>query len=131
MTKKCSECGSQIIGRADKKFCSDQCRAIYNNRLKSDKEKDVLRINSILRKNRSILKKYSPVGKTTVRKEILVAEMFNFNFFTHIYRAKNGNTYFFCYEYGYMPVDGNKILIVNWQGYMEPKETKMAGDNPK
>lgn len=126
MEKKCSECGNPYTGRADKKFCSDQCRAIYNNRLKSDKEKDVLRINSILRKNRSILKKYSPIGKTTVRKEILTTENFNFNFFTHIYRAKNGNTYYFCYEYGYMSVDDGKIVIVNWQGYMEPATVKMT-----
>jgi endogenous inhibitor of DNA gyrase (YacG/DUF329 family) len=73
MEKKCSECGNKVIGRADKKYCSDQCRAIHNNRLKFDKEKEVIRINSILRKNRTILKKYSPVGKTTVRKEILIA----------------------------------------------------------
>ncbi len=119
MEKKCPECGNHITGRADKKFCSDQCRAIHNNRLKSDKEKDVLRINSILRKNRSILKKYSPIGKTTVRKEVLTAEKFDFNYFTHIYRTNKGNTYYFCYEYGYLLIQDEKLLIVNWQDYMK------------
>jgi len=34
--RNCPECGEKIIGRADKKFCSDQCRNSYNNRLNSD-----------------------------------------------------------------------------------------------
>ena len=36
MKKKCLECKDPIIGRADKKFCSDQCRNTYNNKLNSD-----------------------------------------------------------------------------------------------
>lgn len=34
--KTCLECGEKIIGRADKKFCSDQCRISYNNRVRGD-----------------------------------------------------------------------------------------------
>ena len=30
--KKCPECGGKIIGRADKKFCSDQCRLLHAGR---------------------------------------------------------------------------------------------------
>jgi hypothetical protein len=119
MERKCAECNNIIKGRADKKFCSDQCRYLYNNRLKLDKEKEVLRINSILRKNRTILKRLNPVGKTTVRKEVLKAEKFDFNYFTHIYITNKGNTYYFCYEYGYLPLQDEKILIVNWQNYMK------------
>ena len=33
MEKNCPECGEHIIGRVDKKFCSDQCRASHNNKL--------------------------------------------------------------------------------------------------
>lgn len=110
-----------MIGRSDKKFCSDQCRYIYNNKLKTDKEKIILEINSRLRKNRTILKKYSPVGKTTVRKEVLVSEKFDFRYYTHTYITRTATTYYFCYEYGYTYLPEDKILIVNWQPYMDKR----------
>ncbi len=30
----CPVCGEKISGRIDKKFCSDDCRSFYNNRLR-------------------------------------------------------------------------------------------------
>ena len=30
--KMCPVCGSRIVGRTDKKYCSDECRAFVNNR---------------------------------------------------------------------------------------------------
>lgn len=30
--KVCPECGEKIVGRTDKKYCSDECRAFANNR---------------------------------------------------------------------------------------------------
>lgn len=39
MEKNCPECGDKIIGRADKKFCSDACRNAYNNALNKDSKK--------------------------------------------------------------------------------------------
>jgi len=32
----CLDCGEAIRGRADKKFCNDQCRSNYNNQLNND-----------------------------------------------------------------------------------------------
>ncbi|MEL6987691.1 MAG: DUF2116 family Zn-ribbon domain-containing protein, partial [Bacteroidota bacterium] len=32
MRKVCPECGTKILGRADKVYCSDQCRSTYNNK---------------------------------------------------------------------------------------------------
>jgi len=117
MNGACAECGNPIVGRSDKKFCSDQCRYMFNNRQKQDKEKEVLRINSILRKNRTVLKTLSPIGKTTVRKEVLASLNFNFRYFTNIYNTKN-MVYYFCYEYGYAYLPDDKALIINWQPYM-------------
>ena len=34
--KTCLECGEPILGRSDKKFCSDLCRNAYNNKANSD-----------------------------------------------------------------------------------------------
>ncbi len=62
----CLECGYEITGRSDKKFCSDQCRNTYNNRLKQDANNFVRNVNAILRKNRRILEDLNPTGKTKV-----------------------------------------------------------------
>jgi len=37
---------------------------------------------------------------------------FNFNYFTNTYTNKKGVTYFYCYEYGYLPLENNFYLIV-------------------
>jgi hypothetical protein len=111
-------CNEPIKGRTDKKFCDSYCRNSYNNKLLRISEKKIQDINKILRKNRTILKKFNPEGRTTVRKEFLKLEKFNFNYFTHNYTTKTGNIYHFCYEYGYMQLPNDKVLIVNYQQYM-------------
>lgn len=119
----CQVCGQTVIGRSDKKYCSDQCRAQVNNgKKKADTgERLMLDINRTLRRNRSILKTLSPLGKTTTRQEYLVLQGFDFRYFTHQYQTRQGNTYNFCYEYGYLLLPEEKVLIVNWQPYMQPK----------
>ncbi len=46
MKNTCVECGEEIKGRADKKFCSDQCRSAFNNRLNSDATNFIRNINT-------------------------------------------------------------------------------------
>jgi len=115
----CIQCGEKIIGRIDKKFCDAQCRNSYNNKIKRKNEKQIIEINRILRRNRKILKQFNPEGKTTVRKEYLDKLKFDFKFHTHTFTTGHGNTYKFCYEYGYLEVEeGLKVLIINEQPYM-------------
>jgi len=118
MKPKCLNCEEEFIGRSDKKFCSDQCRNTYNNKTRSMHEKLMLDINKILRKNRMILKQFNPEGKTSIRKEYLIKMGFDLKYHTHTYETKNGNTYKFCYEYGYMDIEDEKVLIINQQPYM-------------
>ena len=119
MATKCINCGENIIGRTDKKFCCDQCRYGYNNKMKRQSEKLILEINKTLRRNRKILKQFNPEGKTTIRTEYLEKLDFDFRYFTHTFTTKNNNEYRFCYEYGYLKIDDEKTLIVNWQPYMK------------
>jgi hypothetical protein len=46
---------------------------------------------------------------------------FNFQYYTHQYTNKKGNIYFFVYEYGYLPLEGEWILVVR------RKEQEQAG----
>jgi hypothetical protein len=113
------ECGKPLVGRIDKKFCTDQCRHQYNNKKKRVHEAAILNINQQLRKNRSIIKSLNPVGKTTVRRSLLKNMGFSFDFFTHIYRTNAGVTYYFNYEYGYTLIEDEKIVLVTYQSYMD------------
>lgn len=111
--KKCPECGEKIIGRSDKKFCSDQCRNTYNNKLNSDTSNTVRNINNILRKNRRILKGFNKQsGKTMVTKEALLTNGFNFTYHTHTYTTKKGDVYQFCYEQGYLFLDDKELYLL-------------------
>ncbi|MBN2638212.1 MAG: hypothetical protein JXR65_03875 [Bacteroidales bacterium] len=112
MNHACIECGEKFYGRTDKKFCSDQCRNSYNNRLNKDENSFMRNINRTLRKNRKILKDLNPSGKTKVAKSQLAAEGFDFKHFTHVYKNKEGRIYYFCYEYGYLPIDHDYFALV-------------------
>jgi len=69
----CAERGSSMKGRIDKKYCSDQCRFLHNSRKRNSDKGELLliKINSILRRNRSIMRQVSPEGKTTISRQLL------------------------------------------------------------
>lgn len=115
----CLECQSKLRGRKDQKFCSDYCRNTFNNRLNEDSTKYVRRINNILRKNRRILERLNPTGKTTVDGITLAEEGFNFHYYTNIYTTKTGSSYHFCYEQGYLKMDNDKFMLVKKQDYVK------------
>ena len=111
--KKCLACDKKLAGRADKKFCNDYCRNNYNNSLKSANSNLVRNINNALLKNWRILE--GVVGTEEMAKlpkDKLQQQGFNFKYFTHTYTNKKGNVYFFCYEYGYLPLEGDWYLVV-------------------
>lgn len=119
MDRKCPECGEPIKGRVDKKFCSDLCRNSFNNRCNSEMNNFMRNVNNILRKNRRILEELNPDGKIKVGKDKLIAKGFNFNYFTNTYTTKNGNQYFFYYEFGYLPLEDSSFALVKRQEWME------------
>lgn len=85
--------------------------------MKSGANGQVRRINRILRHNRQIISQLIPetTGKITVPQTTLINEGFNFTYHTHIYTTKNGHTYFFCYEYGYMSLEKELYVLVKWK----------------
>ena len=112
MDKKCSECGEKIIGRIDKKFCSDLCRNSFNNRLNSDSTNNVRNVNNILRKNRRILQELVPEETAKASKQRLIEKGFSFKYYTNTYTTKKGTVYYYCYEYGYLPIDHDYYFLV-------------------
>ncbi|HQW12263.1 MAG TPA: hypothetical protein PK076_05585 [Saprospiraceae bacterium] len=112
--KVCLACGEIIKGRSDKKFCDDYCRNSYNNKLKSTSNNFMRKVNHILTRNRRILEQLLPPEESMSKasEDKLKSEGYNFKYFTHQYTNKKNQIYFFCYEYGYLPLENNWYLIV-------------------
>ena len=119
----CRQCGQPLQGRSDKKFCDAFCRNAYYNQVKRSDEQYIQQVNRALRKNRKILKTLSPVGKSTVRREVMLAMGYDFSIFSSLYQAPNGNLYYLCYEFGFSPIVDprgiEKAVIINKQNYMK------------
>lgn len=111
-TKTCLECGEPILGRADKKFCSDLCRNTYNNKANSDVNNFVRNTNNALRRNRKILEELCQDDKSKTTAGTLLNKGFDFNLFTSLRKTQKGSTYFFVYEYGYLELDNDFYLVV-------------------
>jgi hypothetical protein len=60
-----------------KKFCDDQCRTNYNNRLRTEDNSFLKEVNRILKKKRDILHSNNPGGKTKIKRALLVRKGFD------------------------------------------------------
>ena len=112
MGKTCLECGEKIIGRADKKFCSDYCRNAFNNKVNKDSKNLIRNINNRLRKNYRILEELNTTGKSKVTKTRLLDKGFDFEYFTNTYTTQKGSIYYFIYDQGYLPLENDFYMLV-------------------
>ena len=115
-SKTCLECGKLVKGRLDKKFCDDYSRNNYNNqqKAKGSHSSYVRNINNTLLKNRKILETILPATAETAKasEDKLQRLGFHFKYITHTYTTKTDKTYFYCYDYGYLPLEHEWYLIV-------------------
>lgn len=118
--KLCKECQTPLLGRVDKKFCSDQCRNTFNNRIHAVENKYIRRVNYTIRKNRFIMEELLS-GKEVLKisKKTLLDEGFDFDFFTNIYETKKGGKYYFCYEFGYLLLEDGYCTLVRRDDYLK------------
>jgi hypothetical protein len=112
MTKTCLECHEKIVGREDKKFCSDGCRNAYNNKINKDSTNYMRNINNKLRKNYRILMELNADGKSKTSRNKMLNKGFDFEYITSILNTKNGNTYYFVYEQGYLSLENDYFMLV-------------------
>ena len=118
--KYCLHCESPIRGRSDKKFCDDVCRTNYNNNINWDEKMPYVRqINNCLRNNRRILKGLmkgqSNGKKLMITKERLGELGYVTKYRTHYTQSKKNQLYTCCYDFGLLPLDGDRFLIVKME----------------
>jgi hypothetical protein len=112
MERTCKECGVKLTGRSDQKYCSDYCRNAYNNRINSDSKNLIRNTNNQLRKNYRILEKLNPDPTLKTSRRKLLSQGFDFELFTSLYTTKKGQTYYFVYDYGYLPLSDDLLAVV-------------------
>ncbi len=110
--RKCLECYEQLRGRADQKFCSDQCRSAYNNRQYLDTHNVINSVNRILRKNYVILSTLHSAGKISTSKIDLLKKGYRFDYFTCMSTTRSNKIAYYCYDHGIRENENNKVTIV-------------------
>ncbi|MFX0558089.1 hypothetical protein ACOCEA_14910 [Maribacter sp. CXY002] len=120
--KDCLQCGKELEGRTDKKFCDPQCKSAYQyQKEKQRPERFFNKVDNQLKLNRKILKEYNKGGKVTIRSKVLLDLGFDPKFFSHYWKNQKGEVYLFVYEYGFLKRTENgkeKYVLVTWQEYM-------------
>lgn len=59
-----------------------------------------------------ILCELNPKGKASLPRQKLLEKGFNFNYFTSLYTTREGKTYHFVYDRGYLKMENDLIMLV-------------------
>jgi hypothetical protein len=115
ISKPCENCGRELYGRTDKRFCNDNCRNEFNRRKKQEElaktNESMPEILKVIRRNYEILLSYGEIESGTeifVKKIALEEKGFNFKFYTSV--DFNNEQYRFCFERGWKEVDGTVYI---------------------
>lgn len=110
--RKCLACNEPIVGRVDKRYCSDACRTLYHNQRYSGSANIVKKIDGILKQNRRVLRDILDGNlRRKIEKTALIDKGLDFDFFTNQFIHPDGQIYFFIYEYGYLSKDDQEYLV--------------------
>lgn len=118
--KQCENCGEQIFGRADKRFCDTYCKNTFNSKRRKAEaiqlHENTDEILNIIKRNYQILKSYQKVKlvdgeRIYFNKEDLEKDGLNQNFFTSIW-IENDQIRKFCFERGWT-ISGDLCLVTD------------------
>ena len=111
-TKNCPYCNKVISGRTDKVFCDDKCRNNFYYKVNNEQKTYIRKMNSVLLRNRGILRSINSSGRTTVPKGYLEELGFDFNCFTGIHKTKKGRLYYLIYDQAYSFGEDERVDLV-------------------
>ena len=111
--EKCIQCGIEILGRSDKKFCSAVCKNNFNNKLRKLTIKETAIVDAYLHGNREILMHVMGSHKKIQIDKLQLSKVrFKFEYHTGHYINKEAKTYWQVYDFAWMEFSDQKILIV-------------------
>jgi hypothetical protein len=100
MKKQCLYCKTEIVGRADKKFCDPGCRSAYNNQVNGARNNYMRTIDIRLKRNRRILLNQLRDGQESISTLDLIDKGFDFKYSTHT-SLNEAKVEYWCYDVGF------------------------------
>lgn len=102
MEKFCLECGVPLgsFGRADRKFCSQNCKNLWHNNKYSGYRTFRQRIYSLLDRNHKILDNLLSIGIRSIDRNEIISLGFSTNHATSITKQKSHVKYY-CFDISY------------------------------
>ena len=111
MLRVCLECGKNLTGRKDKKFCDHHCRSSFHYKTKEDYRHLVHSIHKTIKRNRDILALLVENDSSVVSVETLNLIGFQFSYLSHEMTGNHPERVRCCYDYGYAYTDNGHIEI--------------------
>ena len=97
----CMECGNELRGRTDKKFCNDRCKNRYYNRMNNSVRLHKNRTIRILTSNYELLNRLVKAGVRTMRLIELEELGFSPDFHTSHRKGASGHNECCCFDISY------------------------------
>jgi len=113
MKKRCFVCGESFRGRSDKKFCSAYCRSSYHNRIYAREDREMRRINNILRRNRRLLLSHLSDQRPSANLMRLVEQGFRTDYCTGYTLMDSGRVQYRCYEVCYEVNETEQTVVLS------------------
>lgn len=98
---RCLECGTEIYGRHDKKFCCEKCKNAFHNKRSQDLRNMKLRVRTAIEKNYEILSGLLRHNVDTMGLMDLVLAGFKPEYLTSCRRVGR-HLESFCYDISYI-----------------------------
>lgn len=115
MKNLCPICGSTIIGRSDKKFCSIKCKNNYHLPSKNFKGDQIKMVNNFLFQNFKILESIfsdEKKDKLMVPRILLDKMGFHYSYCTGCYINKQKKLYRYVYHYAWMEFSDQRLMLI-------------------
>ena len=109
--EKCKECGEQLFGRIDKKFCNEGCRNAFHNRKSRENYLSLRKVDAVLKKNYKLLKELHDNKIVQLSKERLVQMGFNFSYHTSSRKVPELGKCYYCYDFAYFCSKREVVII--------------------
>ncbi len=110
-SRVCVECSKPIFGREIKRFCSAVCTTNNYNKRNREKIEFFKKVNSILVKNRGILKNLAGNSWRCVGERVMVDIGFDFRYHTGSWNSKGKGMVFIVYDYAYFFISENQVKV--------------------